>query len=255
MRPATIFIALLGLAAAAGSAAAENVVAALSEQRVEIRSNFVGTELTLFGIIQRDAATVSRAHGYDVVVSVRGPDEEIVTRRKDRVAGIWVNTESVTFRGAPSYYAALANRPIGEIAGRVVLRRTQTGLAHLRLDPVGDILPPDHEVFREAMVRRKAASGLYIEDTDAVELMTPTMFMTRIPLPANIRTGGYRAHIHLFGDGALLATERLGFWVVKSGFEERVFNLAERRPLVYGLVAVAVAVFAGWFAGVIFRRD
>src|SRR5690606_35140518 len=131
--------------ALAGPAGAETIIAALSEQRVEIQSNFVGTELTLFGVIERDAETVSRVRGYDVAVVVRGPDEEIVTRRKDRVAGIWINTDAVSFQSAPSYYAALTNRPIDDLGSPVVLRRTQTGLANIRLDPMGDILPRSEE--------------------------------------------------------------------------------------------------------------
>lgn len=251
----TLLHILVFLITAAAQAQAESVVATLSDTRVEIQSNFVGTELTVFGAIERDAMTVGRTRGYDVVVVVRGPEEQVVTRRRDRVLGIWVNTESVTYRSAPSYYAALATRPIEEIGGSLILRRHQIGLGNLRLDPVNEVLPDDYEVFRIAMVRRKAAQGLYIEGSEAVTMLTPTLFTTRIWLPAHIRTGGYRAHVFVFADGALLATERLGFWVAKSGFEEQVFRLAERRPLVYGLSCVAIALFAGWFAGIVFRRD
>ena len=237
------------------AARAETVVGGLSDTVVNIQSNFVGTELTLFGVIQRDARTVGRANGYTVVVVVRGPSEELVTRRKSRVAGIWMNRESVAYRDVPSYYAALSSGPIEELSGLQTLKRLEVGLDNLDLEPVGANLPADAEVFRLALVRRKEAASLYVENSNAVEMLEPTVFMTRIPLPAIIETGGYRAHIHVFSDGVLVATKRLGFWVVKSGFEAAVFDLAEDHPLAYGVGAVILAVMAGWLAGVVFRRD
>ncbi|WP_040485142.1 TIGR02186 family protein [Lutibaculum baratangense] len=246
---------LLMLAAAAVPARAERVVAGLSDTVVNIQSNFVGTELTLFGVIQRDANTVGRAHGYTVVVTVRGPTENLVTRRKDRVAGIWMNTESATFMNVPSYYAALSSHPISRLPQTGTLKRLQIGLANLDLEPEEATRPADPAAFREALVRRKAAQNLYIEKARAVAMVEPTVFMTRIPLPANIDTGGYRANVYIFADGALVGEEQLGFWVMKTGFEAAVFDLALDQPLLYGIAAVILAVFAGWFAGVVFRRD
>ena len=40
----------------------------------------------------------------------------MVTRRKERVLGIWVNTESRAFLDVPTYLAVLSNQPLEEIA-------------------------------------------------------------------------------------------------------------------------------------------
>jgi uncharacterized protein (TIGR02186 family) len=248
---------LAGIGAWPQPATAESVVARLSDTRVEIRSNFVGTELLLFGLIEPDETTPEGlAASYDVAVVVRGPPLDMVARRRDRVAGIWINRESVAFEDAPSFYATLSNRPVHEIAPAETLERHQIGLGQLRLQPVEPGAPEAQRIeFREALIRNKQARHLYMEDGGAVSMMTPALFSTRIALPAHIATGGYSARILVFYEGTLVATERESFWVAKSGFEARVFNLAERRPFLYGLGAVAVALFAGWFAGVIFRRD
>ena len=74
-------------------------------------SSFTGVELVLFGSVERDAATVPRRGGYDIVGTVTGPRETVVVRRKDRVFGIWANAESETFPAAPVYLAVLSNRP------------------------------------------------------------------------------------------------------------------------------------------------
>ena len=70
----------IGLMASAAPASAERLVTSLSNYRVSIASNFTGTDLVLFGTIDRDATTVPRRGGYDVVVTVRGPRQSMVTR-------------------------------------------------------------------------------------------------------------------------------------------------------------------------------
>jgi uncharacterized protein (TIGR02186 family) len=237
------------------AARAEGVIATLSDRRVEIRSNFVGTELVVFGSIERDAATVGRAQGYDVVVVVRGPTHDMVSWRKERIAGIWVNATGVEFVRAPSYYAVLSNRPLSEISGPLQLRRRGIGLDYVRLDTRTVEDPEVEAEFRDALIRRKMEQRLYIENGEAVQMLTQRLFQVPIPLPAHIRTGGYTAVVHVFSDGALLASTQVGFWVFKHGFEAAVFDLAQRQPLLYGLATVAMAFGVGWLGSVLFRRD
>lgn len=256
MRSALVLAFALLAALPLQRARAESVIAALSSKRVEIRSNFVGTELVLFGTIERDAATVGRrSAGYDVVVVIEGPGSDIKVWRKERAGGIWVNGTGIEFRGAPSYYGVLSNKPLVALSSPPALKRQQIGLDYLRLDPSAEASPAEIAEFRDALIRRQERTDLYFENPEAVQMLTPNMFMAQIPLPANIRTGGYRARVHVFGDGALLATEKLGFWVVKTDFEADIYDLAHRQPLVYGLGTVAMAFGVGWLGSILFRRS
>src|SRR5205809_8133905 len=94
------------LACTGGPARADGVVADLTTHLIAITTGFTGASVVLFGATDGPA---------DVVVAVRGPDREMAVRRKDRVAGIWVNTQEMTFANVPSFYAVAASRPIGEI--------------------------------------------------------------------------------------------------------------------------------------------
>src|SRR5262249_35051495 len=91
----TLAAATLAFAAPAG--AAERLVSSLSSHVIRITPSFVGTQLVLFGIVERDAESPPRHGSYDVVATVKGPPETLVVRRKERVVGIWVNTDSRTF--------------------------------------------------------------------------------------------------------------------------------------------------------------
>src|SRR5690606_2347544 len=89
---------------AKGAAAQSSLITDISSHLISVTSDFTGTELLLFGAIELDSEEVGPGTG-DVLVTVRGPERKVVVRRKERVAGIWINTESVEFLKVPSFYA------------------------------------------------------------------------------------------------------------------------------------------------------
>lgn len=253
-RAVTMLLMLAALAAGpAAPASAENLVTAISADRVSIESNFTGAEIVVFGTIERDAKTVSRRHGHDIVIVVRGPEDEITVRRKDRVAGVWANINSRTYERVPGYLAILSNRNVADIADRLVLNRYRIGLDDLGPTDIEEA--PDSPAFREAVVRLMQDRTLYQDEPGAVKFLSPTLFMSQVRLPATTPVGTYKTEVYLFGDGALLDTQSVEIFVHKSGVEQLVTELASDRPLFYGLLTVFLAIFSGWFASVMFRRE
>jgi uncharacterized protein (TIGR02186 family) len=211
----------------------------------------------LFGSVEKDANTPPN-RSYDLVVTVAGPRADMVTRRKERKFGIWINTDSRQFVKVPTYLAQFSDRPIDAIAPPDVQRRQQLGLNNVLLTQrVGgdfaDVVPDD--AFRSAFVRLRKQHGLYREDSSAVTFLTPTLFRTGIPLPAEVPIGTYTVEIKLFADGALLAKTDTAFEIVKVGFEQFVANTARYNGFVYGLVTAFMALMTGWMASIVFRRD
>ena len=250
-------IATIVTAAGWGSSArAESLVTSLSQESVKITSNFTGTEIVVFGSIERDAATVARASGYDVIVVISGAPQPVVTRRKERVLGLWINRTAHEFFQVPSFYSLNSNRPIEDIAIPKVLERNQIGVNNLLL--LANTAPENEaevEQFRSALVRLRLSQNLFNERVGAVEFLSSSLFRTTIPLPAIIPVGEYEVDIYLFRGGALLANNSRALEVRKTGFEQLVYSLAYDNSAVYGIATIAIALTTGWLAGVIFRRD
>lgn len=246
---------LLGLA---GRAEAESLVAITSTSQVNISSNFSGTEITVFGSIERDRATISRAAEYKLAVQVFGPRETVVARRKEQFLGIWFNRAQRTYVDVPSFYAVLTTGSVSDIATPETLKRYQVGIEHLllpeRTDSRGDYEPGD-PAFRAAFLRLKLRGGLYQELPDAVRFLTPTLFRATVPIPANVPVGHYRVQVLLFQEGVPLAEHASDVVVSKTGFEQLMFDLAMSTPILYGIATVLLALMTGWIAGIIFRRD
>ena len=240
-------------------AAAERLVVSLSNHRVEVTSNFTGENLVLFGTIEPDpGAAVTRTGDYDLVVTVTGPRQTYRTRRKTRIAGIWMNANSREFVNVPSYLAVLSNRPVKEIAKPEVLRRLQIGLDNFiltqRIGPdFADTVPDDP--FRVAFVRLKSDQRLYRQSPTAVTFLTRTVYRAAIPLPADARTGPYDIDVKLFAAGALIAQTKTALEVTKTGFEQYVAESAADHGLIYGMGTALMALAIGWIASVMFRKD
>ena len=237
------------------AASAETLVTALSSERVAITSNFTGSAVTIFGTVERDVHTVARASPYEIVVTLTGPLRTVVARRKEQVAGVWINRSSDTLERVPSFLAIATTAPMESVAGKPVRARQGLGFDMLPTSGVPDALPPIRNDFDAAFFRIMQKKKLFSLTEGSVDFLSPQLFRTSIDLPANVPVGWYNATVYLFSGGVLLAKTSESFAISKSGFEQYVTLLAHRSPLAYGLLAVLVAVATGWLASVVFRKD
>ncbi len=247
---------LLALAFPVSMARAERLVLSVSQPEVLISSNFTGADLVLFGVVEEQ----DPAHrpDYDFAVTVRGPQQTFITWRKSRVLGIYVNTDSRTFVDSPAVLAVATNRPAEEIAPPDVLRREQIGLArNIFLQRIGpdyaDVVPDDP--FRLAFLRIKKAVGLYSDEQNGVHLLSPSVFRTTFRIPANAPVGSYEVAVKVFEQGHLLASAQSSVVVRKDGYAQKLANFSEQHGWLYGLSVAMGALFVGFGANLLFRKD
>ena len=123
----------------------ENLVSGLSQDTIEIRSNYNGAEITVFGAVERPDTAKP-----DIVVVVRGPDMDMRVLRKDHVAGVWINRDRVLLGAMPGYYFVAANRPLVKIASDDTRRKYALGLNDVR--PASTKADDNPEPFRQALL-------------------------------------------------------------------------------------------------------
>lgn len=237
--------ALLAFLAFSPAAKAQPLVADLSSHLIAITTGFAGTELLLFGATEGEG---------DVVVIVRGPDSETSVRRKARVAGLWINRDEMRFTGAPAFYRVAASKPLAEFVPPALRQRYQIGTEYLRLAAPADAKPEEVAAFRAGLLRNKEAQDLYDSDIGRVSFLGPRLFRTRILFPANVPTGAYSVEVLLVRGGQVIGAQTTPMFVNKVGVGADIYEFAHDWAAIYGLLAVLIAVFAGWAAGAIFRK-
>jgi uncharacterized protein (TIGR02186 family) len=248
MRRAVVIVLIVGFWSAGASA--ESLVSTLSDDAVQITSNFTGEQIVVFGAVR---GVPSDDTPYQVAVVVQGPSQDIVVRQKQRILGVWVNRAAREFKDVPSYYVMHLSENFSDAVDPASLAQYRLGVASLPfVTEANDEATAQR--FAKALIDLKSARQLYVERKRAVELLAPNVFRTTFFLPSDIPTGEYRVSVYLFRDQTFLAGTTETLAIAKGGFSQQIARAALDFPLAYGLVCVAFAVFTGWLAGVIFKR-
>ncbi len=240
------------LLAASPLMAQETVVVDLSQNRVEITATYSGSNIFVFGAVQRKAPLPEGIGPLDVAIVVEGPLETATVRKKEKKLGIWVNSEAVEVHEAPSFFTIATTRPLADILNEGDQRDYAIGLDYA-------VRPQGHaesgiEDFAAAVTRIRQEEGLYSQREGIVNLTDDTLFETDIALPANLVAGDYTARIYLIRDKNIVSDTAVSITVRKAGLEVWLYDLAHESPLVYGLLSLLVALVAGYGASEIFRR-
>ncbi|MBO1080130.1 TIGR02186 family protein [Roseomonas haemaphysalidis] len=228
------------------------LVAELSQSTVEITTGFTGTELLVFGATDRLLGPQpGGAPQDDVVVIARNAAEPMIVRRKVNVLGFWINGPSARFRSVPGYYAVTATRPLRDLLPADELETKHIGLSHLPLEATGVQDP----AYRQALEQLKRDAQLWQEPETPLHIAGSRLFRARLHLPATVQTGDYVVEVLLVRDGRVRARQALDFKVDRVGMAARIADVAAEAPLVYGVLCVLLAAFAGWLGSVLFRRS
>ncbi len=230
------------------TASGQNLIADLSKHLIAITTAFTGAEVLLFGSVEEP--------GGDVVVLVFGPAEDVRVRRKSRVGPFWFNTDEMRFRRVPSFYAVASSKPLELLAEEDVLQRYQIGVERLHLEarPDRHHSEADLVAFRAALIRNKQRQKLYVQSPIRVYFLGKRLFRTVVPFPANVVPGNYQVQTLYLRNGQVVQAQSNVLVVSKVGLEADIFDLARRRPAIYGLSSILIAVAAGWTASLVFAR-
>jgi uncharacterized protein (TIGR02186 family) len=225
----------------------------VSQREVEIVYSFTGAELLLFGAILYPGGRIPEKPA-DIAIVLKGPVDSIVVREKQKVAGIWVNADSTRFRSAPAFYAVASSKPLSQLVDERTAAIYELGINNLQLSPANAGMPGEVQRFEAGLVDLRQRSGLYFEESRAVEISEDVLYRARIRIPARVPVGKYTAETFLIQDGRVVAGAVREIDIRKSGFERFVAAAAQNWSFTYGIVAVALSLLFGWAAGALFKR-
>jgi len=245
---AILFLVLLVLPVRAGE-----IVGALSQNRVSLTANFSGSEILIFGAIRHDATLEDEAAPFDVIIVIEGPRHPVAIWRKDRRMGIWMNVESVNMASVPSFYAVATTAPLAQIITpeQDAQHRISAGHAIRAAQATGNV--DDPAVFAAALLRIRERAAQYLALDRWVYLDRDILFRANVRLPANLTEGAYTTRMYLVREGEVVHQFRTAIFVRKEGIERWLHQLAYDQPFLYGLLALAIALVAGWGASAAFK--
>ena len=218
----------------------------LSQDHVDITMGFAGSRFVVDGV---------KKNSGEVAMIIRGPDRQMVVRRKDDTAGIWMNRETMVFDNVPVYYDLALSRPARELAPTSVLRDNNIGLDALEFITRENANESDIHNFREALIRNRQSRGYLPLEPRFISFMTDDFFRAVFDVPADVPPGSYRVLAYLIDDGQIVDVKSHELRVAQKGFSARIYLFAHNHALAYGIMAVIFAMMAGWGAWAVMRRE
>ena len=227
--------------------AKDNLVTDLSESTVEISSTFSGADILLFGAYDGQKND-------DIIVVVSGQKGEVKVDKKEKKFGIWMITESIKFLNVPKYYYIASNRKIEDITNKSEIKKRKLDFNNFELKNNKIDYKNLDKKWYEALKRNMKKKQFWKIEENSIELNKNTLFRKTLSLPSNVSTGMYNVKILHYTKGNLISQEESKIKIDKTGISANIYNIAQNFSAIYGIIAVIVALFFGWFTNFIFRR-
>ena len=195
--------------------------------------------------------------GYEAAVLCSGEEGSVELKRKGKVLGfLWMSIGDVVFDNVPSFYVLNTSIPLADLAPAPVLEKLRLGYPALESTVVR--LPKQAKFvgdFRE-FLKLKEGENLYSYDERGAKLAPgpggAMQLSAECLLPTKAPWGEYEVRLFGFkaGMGELLRAERLH--VAPVGVAARISALARDHGLLYGILAVVIALGVGLMTGFAF---
>jgi len=203
--------------------------AGLASQHIEVRSDFNGMQIIIFGTLASD-----RGKQDNVAILVRGPKRQGTIWKKQRIAGVWINTQPKNIGRFESFHAIATSMP-SKIASFAFRQKDASQEA---------------QALRLLLAKR----GLLFTKPQGVEFLGRRLFRANIQLPPNAPIGDYQVVIALLREAVPIKQIVLPLYLDKTGWGQFLFWLAHEWSFFYGLAAIGIALLLGWSMSVFLRR-
>ena len=202
--------------------------------------------------------TASTPAAREIVVRVSGPDEPLVLKKKGKKYGLlWMNVGEVRYEAVPTLYILRSSRKLDELAAPETLDRLRLGFDALRNQVPAGSKDGGRELFGE-LVKLKHKDHLFSSEAAGVQRHATgdgrQVVTADFSLSAKTPVGDYT--IDLFGfqgrEGELMGTAKIH--LERTPVVSWITSLSDNHGLLYGCLAVVVALLAGLLTGFLFGR-
>jgi uncharacterized protein (TIGR02186 family) len=228
---------------------AGSIASGISQNEINIDSNFNGTKIILFG---------AKGDAGDIIVAVRGPKKSFLITKKEKLFGIWHSGQRVKIDDLYSYYALFSTfNNIDET--NQMLEDLELGRNNLRFNATIDNRQDqkksrENEEIYNNFFENFEKNNLYSIDANKIDFLDETLFKVALNFPKNILQGIYNVEIYLIRNDNLLSFQSIPIYVNQVGINAKIVNFAINQPMIYGIIAILIALLFGWIANFIVTK-
>ena len=223
----------------------------VSPQDIPINLMYHGAKLNIKG--ESDAND-------DLIVRISSDPIDAHMKFKGKAAGLfWMKMGDISFEHVPAAYILTSSRNVDDLL--LKNERINEGLgyesikAKAKVESTAPNMDPD--LWIEEFVKFKKAENLYrIQEGTIARNQGPNHngYQVDIDWPFQAGPGTYNIEVLAVRNGKVVDRTETNLTVARSGIVAKLSDLAFNHAAVYGLIAIVVAMAAGFAVGALFKK-
>ena len=243
-----IFLFIIFLSVTQSYAFADQTFFDLSDEKIEIRTNFTGKEIVIFGLTNPYL---------DTILTIKGPGQDTKVSKKERLFGFWFNTKKIIYKNLPNIFFIASSSPIKEILNIETIIKKSLDFEQM----INNIITQrdfnfneknKFEIWNKEMINIKKDLQLYKEYK--LEIIDDRLFQAKIFFPIKSVPGDYEVKIYQINNKIIVSEKTKNITIKKTGLGNFIYNFANDQSAAYGILCIIIAVLAGLIAATVFRR-
>ncbi len=225
---------------------AKDIYFDLSQNSIKIKTDFIGKEIIIFGILEE---------GKDTILSIKGPIKKAKIQKKERIFGFWFNTKYITYNNIPSTFFLASSKNIDNILPPSAIIKEELSFSYIlenKLSKRNFISSTSNSLWKDNFVRLQKNKNLFKEYE--INNINNKLFQTRVFFPSNTIPGEYVVNVYHIKNNVITEKDNKIIIVEKSGIGSQIYNFAHNNSAAYGLFTIIFAIISGLMAATIFRK-
>jgi len=232
------------------SPAARALTLGVEPANVPITFLYHGQKLTIAG---------SSATGEDLIIKISSPAADVAMKYKEKVGGLfWMKKGSYEFKDVPAVYLLHSTAALDRILSPEELQKNLLGykalIAHAKAeDSNGNEVD---KKWLDQFIQFKEAEKVYnVQEGTVVRQHgnDGNTFTLSLDWPFQARPGTYTVEVLAVRDGIVVDSSSSSFTVEQQGIIATLSGMAFNRSAIYGIMAIIIALVAGFAVGAIFK--
>ncbi|MCB2185362.1 MAG: TIGR02186 family protein [Deltaproteobacteria bacterium] len=244
-------LACLLMALALPAWADSQMVTDQTQPRIEVGARFAGEQIYFFGTLPDPEA--------DVVVKLTPvKSEPLKLMQKGRVVLFWMGVKQFEVENLPYLYKIHSSRPLKEFVTPELATEYRLSYPSLEADMKltlvkGTEVPEDRKIMFDGFIELKEKFNLYKVAENRIKITKGALFEHYFTFPDKAKEGDYLVESLAIKDGKVIAKSQDVVEVRKVGLTAWLFRMSRENGVMYGIMAVLIAVGAGLLVGSIFK--
>ncbi|MDA8165212.1 MAG: TIGR02186 family protein [Desulfobacteraceae bacterium] len=241
---------LAALCVALGAGPGRAVTCQTSPDRVPIGISYHGAALVVQG---------SSDPGQDVIVRISSGPEDVKLKYKGKASGVfWMKMGDMVFKNVPNVYLLYTSKEIDRLLGPGEQVRQSIGYPALKeRTTIESNVAPDKEKWFGQFLKLKQHENLYQVKEGVITRnhgQRGDEYRLQLSWPYQAPPGTYTVEALGIQDGKVVATARSSVQVEQVGMVKQLSELAFKKSAVYGMMAIVIALVAGFAVGAMFKK-